>query len=216
MINEDNQLCFSKLESLPNSFISSSILLLNKIYEKCLSGGYGFDSAYEIAETHQNFFKNHDNALNILIKQESKKAALGAVFTGLGGVISLPITIPANLISTLFIQMRLVTAIAILQGYDVKEEKIKVLVYISLCVMPGKQKMWKTFVNLIHKSNQEVIKKISLNINNILISIMNLKHGTKIIRLFPFIGSVTGGVIDGLMTYQIGQFAKRQFSQLAS
>lgn len=216
MINQDNHSCVSQPEFKLSNLTLPLTLLINKLYAQCLSGGYGLDSAYEIATAHQKRFKHPANALDKLIKQESKKAALGAVFTGLGGVISLPITIPANLISTLFIQMRLVTAIAILQGYDVKEEKIKVLVYISLCVMPGKQKMWKTFVNLIHKSNQEVIKKISLNINNILISIMNLKHGTKIIRLFPFIGSVTGGVVDGLMTYQIGQFAKRQFSQLAS
>lgn len=59
--------------------------------------------------------------------------------------------------------------------------------------------------------NKEVITKFSQNITSNLISIISAKHVVKVIRIIPFIGSVTGGVIDGLLTYQIGQFAKRQF-----
>lgn len=49
------------------------------------------------------------------MKQESKKATLSALLTGFGDVIGLPITILDNLTSFLFIQILLVTAIAIKQ-----------------------------------------------------------------------------------------------------
>lgn len=212
MINQDNQSCVSQPESKPSSLTLPLTLLLNKLYAQCLSGGYGLDSAYEIAKAHEKRFKYPVNALDSLIKQESKKAALGGVLTGLGGVISLPITIPANLTSTLFIQMRLVTAIAILQGHDVKDERIKALVYLSLCVMTGKHKLQHICFDVMMKQNKEIITKFSQNITCNLISILCAKHGVKFIRVIPFLGGITGGAVDGLLTYQIGLFAKRQFS----
>jgi len=136
MINQDNQSCVSHPEFKLRNLTLPLTLLINKFYAQCLSGSYGLDSAYEIATAHQKRFKHPANALDRLIKQESKKAALGGVLTGLGGIISLPVTIPANLTSTLFIQMCLVTAIAILQGHDVKDERIKALVYLLQVALP--------------------------------------------------------------------------------
>lgn len=179
MINQDNQSCVSHPEFKLRNLTLPLTLLINKFYAQCLSGSYGLDSAYEIATAHQKRFKHLDR----LIKQESKKATLGGVLTGLGGIISLPVTIPANLTSTLFIQMCLVTAIAILQGHDVKDERIKALVYLLLCVMTGKHKLQHICFDVLMKQNKEVITKFNQNITSNLISIISAKHVVKVIRI---------------------------------
>ncbi|TSJ89539.1 hypothetical protein FPQ14_08595 [Gilliamella apicola] len=73
-------------------------------------------------------------------------------------------TIPANLTSTLFIQMCLVTAIDILQGHDMKDERIKSLVYLPLCVMTGKHKLQHICFDVLMKK----IRRLSPSLARIL------------------------------------------------
>ncbi|MWP48155.1 hypothetical protein GQ589_12045 [Gilliamella sp. Pas-s27] len=49
-------------------------LLLDKLYQLCLTGGYGFSSAYTLAEQHKANFPLHSDNLDKLIKHETDKA----------------------------------------------------------------------------------------------------------------------------------------------
>ena len=52
--------------------------------------------------------------------------------TGLGGIITLPIAIPANITSVIYVQMRMVAFIAHMRGFDLKDDQVRTLVYIEL------------------------------------------------------------------------------------
>lgn len=188
-------------------------LLLDKLYQLCLTGGYGFSSAYTLAEQHKANFSLHSENLNKLIKDEADKATVTGFITGLGGVLSLPITFPTNALSVLLIQMRLVTTIAILQSHDVYDERIKILIFLSLCVMASKSKLQQFCLATLMKQPNEVIRKISLSVIKQLISIISTKHSLKLIKVIPIFGGVMGAIVDRIITYRIGQFAKNQFNQ---
>jgi uncharacterized protein (DUF697 family) len=188
-------------------------LLLDRLYQICLTGGYGFASAYTLAEQHKARFPFYSDSLNNLIKQEANKAGTTGFITGLGGMASLPITLPANALSVLFIQMRLVITIAILQGQDVKDKRIKMLIYLSLCVMASKLKLQQFCLATLLKQPSEVVWKINLSITKQLITILSAKYSVKLIKMLPIFGGVVGAVIDRTVTYRIGQFAKNQFNQ---
>ncbi|MWN32872.1 MULTISPECIES: EcsC family protein [unclassified Gilliamella] len=188
-------------------------LLLDKLYQLCLTGGYGFSSAYTLAEQHKANFPLHSDNLDKLIKHETDKATATGFITGLGGIASLPITLPTNALSVLFIQMRLVTTIAILQGHDVYDERIKILIFLSLCVMASKLRLQQFCLATLMKQPNEVIRKISLSVIKQLISIISAKHSLKLIKVIPIFGGVMGAVVDRIITYRIGQFAKKQFNQ---
>lgn len=188
-------------------------LLLDKLYQLCLTGGYGFSSAYTLAEKHKANFPLHSDNLDKLIKHETDKATATGFITGLGGIASLPITLPTNALSVLFIQMRLVTTIAILQGHDVYDERIKILIFLSLCVMASKLKLQQFCLATLLKQPNEVVWKINLSITKQLITILSAKYSVKLIKMLPIFGGVVGAVIDRTVTYRIGQFAKNQFNQ---
>jgi uncharacterized protein (DUF697 family) len=188
-------------------------LLLDRLYQICLTGGYGFASAYTLAEQHKARFPFYSDSLNNLIKQEANKAGTTGFITGLGGMASLPITLPANALSVLFIQMRLVITIAILQGQDVKDKRIKMLIYLSLCGMASKLKLQQFCLATLLKQPSEVVWKINLSITKQLITILSAKYSVKLIKMLPIFGGVVGAVIDHTVTYRIGQFAKNQFNQ---
>ncbi|OCG17234.1 hypothetical protein A9G29_01790 [Gilliamella sp. Fer2-1] len=188
-------------------------LLLDRLYQICLTGGYGLASAYTLAEQHKERFPFYSDSLDNLIKQEANKAGTTGFITGLGGMTSLPITLPANALSVLFIQMRLVITIAILQGQDVKDKRIKMLIYLSLCVMASKLKLQQFCLATLLKQPNEVVWKINLSITKQLITILSAKYSVKLIKMLPIFGGVVGAVIDRTVTYRIGQFAKNQFNQ---
>jgi hypothetical protein len=188
-------------------------LLLDRLYQICLTGGYGLASAYTLAEQHKERFPFYSDSLDNLIKQEANKAGTTGFITGLGGMTSLPITLPANALSVLFIQMRLVITIAILQGHDVKDKRIKTLIYLSLCVMASKLKLQQFCLATLLKQPNEVVWKINLSITKQLITILSAKYSVKLIKMLPIFGGVVGAVIDRTVTYRIGQFAKNQFNQ---
>ena len=102
-------------------------------YEKAINGVTGVDSAIEMADS---YTKNSSDSLydqaNSLIRWQNTKAATSGFVTGLGGLLTLPVTIPANIASVLFVQIRMIAAIAHMAGYDVKDDQVKTMVYACL------------------------------------------------------------------------------------
>lgn len=191
---------------------TSLSLLLDKLYQLCLRGGYGLASAYILAEEHKTHYPSYSDSLDKLIKQEANKATMTGFVTGLGGIVSLPVMLPANAVSSLFIQMRLVATIAILQGHDVHDERIKILMYFSLCAMSGKAKLQQLCLKALMKESHETVKQLSLTVTKQLVTSLSTKHMVKFIKVIPLLGGVTGAVIDRIVTYRVGQFAKQQFT----
>ena len=106
--------------------------MLDWAYEKSLNGIPGTDSAYEMAE---NFLSKHDTidkAIDNLIRWQNTKAATSGFLTGLGGLIVMPVTLPANIASVMYVQVRMIAAIAHMKGYDLKDDQVKTFVFVCL------------------------------------------------------------------------------------
>ncbi|WP_252183584.1 EcsC family protein [Rossellomorea vietnamensis] len=106
--------------------------LLDWAYEKSVNGIPGTDTAYELAE---NFMSRHDSidkAINSLIRWQNTKSATSGFLSGLGGLITLPVAIPANIASVTYVQIRMIAAIAHMKGYDLKDDQVKTFVFVCL------------------------------------------------------------------------------------
>lgn len=101
---------------------------LDYCYEKAVNGFPGVETAQELADSYKNDNGTLVDKANSLIRWQITKAGTSGFITGLGGIITLPIAIPANIASVLYVQIRMVAAIAHLGGYDVKDDKVKALV----------------------------------------------------------------------------------------
>lgn len=92
-------------------------------YDKATNGLPGTPTAQELAEDYLSKHNSVESAIHSLIKWQNTKAATSGFLTGLGGIITLPVAIPANLASVLYVQIRMVAAIAYMRGYDLKATK---------------------------------------------------------------------------------------------
>ncbi|WP_233568125.1 EcsC family protein [Cohnella faecalis] len=107
---------------------------LDWAYEKAITGGVpGTNDAYEMAEEYGKKGDNVGAQIDALIRWQSGKSAISGFITGLGGIVTMPVTIPANLASVLYIQLRMIAAIAILSGHDVTDDKVRAMAYACLC-----------------------------------------------------------------------------------
>ncbi|HQP25999.1 MAG TPA: EcsC family protein [Smithellaceae bacterium] len=192
---------------------------LDWAYDMALNGAPGSSTAQELAEDYLKKNGSRYSQVNSLIRWQNAKCATSGFLTGLGGLITLPVAIPANLTSVWYVQLRMIAAIAYMGGHDSREDRVRTLAYICL-VGNGAMNIVKEFgINVGKKLAEEAIKKIS---GEILVKI-NQKVGMRLVTKFgekgiinlckviPVFGGVIGGAFDLASTNVIGNVARNIF-----
>ncbi|EHQ92328.1 EcsC family protein [Desulfosporosinus youngiae] len=193
--------------------------VLDWAYDKSINGVPGLDSAQELAEDYLNRSGSLKSKVNSLIRWQNSKCATSGFISGLGGIIALPVAIPANISSVMYVQIRMIAAIAYMGGYDIKDDRVKSLVYICLLGNAGKDILKEVGISIGTKLAKSAIEKISgqviLKINQAVGFRLVTKFGTKgIINLgkaVPLVGGIIGGAMDLSSTNVIGNVARDTF-----
>jgi len=192
---------------------------LDFAYDKAVNGIPGLDSAIELAENYRNNDCLHDQC-NTLIRWQNIKAGTSGFLTGLSGLLLMPVTLPANITSVLFVQIRMIAAIAYLAGHDLKDDRVKTMVYVCL--------VGNGAAELLKNLGIEVGKKVAINaIKNIpgkVIVQINQKVGFRLVTKFgekgiinlgkavPILGGLIGGTVDTISTNIVGNTARDLFA----
>lgn len=150
---------------MANELTESKIMQpLDWAYDKAVNGIPGFDSAQEMA---QDYLKGDDNLVdkvNSLIRWQNTKAGTSGFLSGLGGIALMPVTIPANITSVMYVQVRMIAAIAHMGGHDLQNDKVKALVYACLCGNAAKDIVKEIGIKIGTKMTEQAIKNISSQI----------------------------------------------------
>ena len=104
---------------------STMMKLLDWTYEKAIDGIPGLDTAQELGDSYLDRDGTLEQKVNSLIRWQNTKTGTSGFVTGLGGAITLPVAIPANVSSVLFIQIRMIAAIAHMCGHNVNDDRVK-------------------------------------------------------------------------------------------
>jgi hypothetical protein len=111
---------------------SKMMQVLDWAYDKAVNGVAGLDSASELAADYMSQGGSRIEQANSLIRWQNTKAATSGFISGLGGVITMPVAIPANIASVMYVQIRMIAAIAYMGGHNLKNDRVKSLVYACL------------------------------------------------------------------------------------
>ena len=154
-----------------------------------------------------------------MIKNQVIKCTTSGFLTGFGGIITLPVTIPANVGSVLYVQMRMIACIAYLAGYDLKSDQVQTLVYACLAGVAVtdviKQAGIKFGIKLTNATIKKIPGKALIKINQKVGFRFITKAGTtgiiNLSRVVPVVGAVAGGGIDYFETKAIANRAYKWF-----
>lgn len=185
---------------------------LDMLYDHAIQGIPGMDSAQKLADNYRQAFPTKNDAVANLIRWESVKAATSGFITGLGGIAVLPVTLPASLTGLLFIQIRMIAAIAIIGGYSVYDIRTRNFIYICLGTSAAKETLRLGGEHLLSRLSNKVVQGISKLVTTRLIGQLATERllGTAP-RYTPLLGGFIGGGLDWLTVRATGEFARHVF-----
>lgn len=194
--------------------------LLDSLYSKCIQGIPMISSPIEkMADDYLQHNASVEDAAKDMINKQVIKCTTSGFITNLGGVITLPVTIPANVGSVMYVQMRMIACAAYMAGYDVHTDQVQTLVYACLAGVSVMEVAKKAGIKIGQKGLENLIDKIP---GKVLIAI-NHKVGFRMLTKFgetgainlgkaiPVVGGVIGGGFDFIDTKFIGNRAYNQF-----
>lgn len=193
--------------------------ILDWAYEGALDGIPGMDSAYEMADDFLSKHDSTDKAIDSLIRWQNTKAATSGFLTGLGGIITLPVAIPANIASVMYVQIRMIAAIAHMKGHDLKDDQVKTFVFVCLTGQSASSILKKGGIQAgnafakqaIVKIPGEAIKAINKRVGFRLVTKFGQKGVVNLGKAIPIAGGLIGGTVDGVGTNIVGKTAKKVF-----
>ena len=186
------------MESSSQLTESKMMQVLEWSYEKAVQGLPGMESAEELAKRYLEKYDTVDEAINTFINWQCTKCATSGFITGLGGLLTLPVAIPANISSVIFVQIRMIAAIAYMRGYNLKDDQVKTLVFVALTGQAATDILKqagitigsKVGMNLIKKMPMKVIYQINKKVGFRLVTKFGQKGIINLGKLVPIVGSV--------------------------
>ncbi len=194
--------------------------ILNECYEKSLNGVPVASSPIDtMVEDYMSKYNDPEIACKQMLKNQVAKCTTSGIVTGFGGVITLPITVPANISTVLYVQMRMVACTAAMAGLDIRSDMVQTLVYACLAGVSVNQVVKKTGIKFGTKLAEQGIKKIPgktfAKVNNRLGFKFITKFGEKGIinlgKLLPGVGAAINGGFDYAETKIIANRAYKMF-----
>ena len=205
---------------MANNLTESKIMdVLNWSYDKAVQGVAGLDSAYDLADDYLKQEGSLHAQANSLIRWQNTKAGTSGFLTGLGGIITLPVAIPANVASVMYVQIRMIAAIAHMGGYNLNDDRVKSLVFLCLTGNAAKDILKDVGIVVGKKLAENAIK----NISGKTIIAINKKVGFRLLTKFgekgvinlgkaiPLLGGVVGATFDSVSTNTVGNIARDTF-----
>lgn len=196
------------------------IKILDSLYNNAINGlGKVSPSIEDFAKDYLDKEKNASIAAKNMINNQVIKCTTSGFITGFGGLITLPVTIPANISSVLYVQMRMIATVAYMAGYDLKQDQVQTLVYACLAGISITEIVKQTGIKIGTKMAKSAITRIPgktlTKINQKVGFRFITKFGEKGVinlgKLVPGVGAVISGSIDYTETKVIGNRAYKWF-----
>jgi len=195
---------------------------LDKLYTQVIEGApqYGFEAVPSLANYYLQGTQTLTQKINNLIRMQNIKAATSGFVTNLGGLITLPITIPVDLAVSSWVQLRMICAIAHMCGYDLRHDKVRTLVYMCFVGMSLQEVLQKVGAQVASALTRKAI--ISL-LSKRLIGEINKAIGVKLLtrfgttgivqigKLVPILGGLVGATFNAVAMNFSGTVARDTF-----
>lgn len=194
--------------------------ILNSLYIKSVNGIPKVSLPVDdLVEDYIKKNLNVEEAAKSLINNSTIKCGTSGFLTGFGGFATMIATLPANITSVMYVQLRMCCAIAKMAGYDIHSDQVQTLIYACLTGSAMSDILKQAGIKFGQKFGVAMVKKIPGKT----ITAINQKVGFRFVTKFgekgivnlgkvvPVLGAFIGGGIDVASTRIIGYNAYKVF-----
>ena len=194
--------------------------LVAQVVEFGIRGVGPLSPAVETADEHLiTAGGDREEAIRRLIATHVRLAAVSGFVTGLGGIVTLPVTVPAAMAGMYIIATRMCAGIAHLRGYDVETDEVRSGVLVALLGSAGTAVLRNTGVQIGQKSTAAALERLPASalteVNNRvgykLVSKAGEKGVINLTKFVPLVGGPIGAAVDGISCKTIAGHAMRTF-----
>jgi len=160
-----------------------------------------------------------EDAIGDLIDSHVRMAGVQGFVTNVGGLVTLALSIPANVTGLTLLQCHLVAGIAHLRGYDLNDPRVRNAVLACLLGEDTVRELLKhkrlpsspmaLATSPVH--DPELDRRIAAEVTTEMVAKIGGRSAALVVgRRLPVLGGGVGAVTDGLSTWQIGRYARRE------
>ncbi|MBO9522754.1 MAG: EcsC family protein [Nocardioidaceae bacterium] len=188
---------------------------------QAITGVGPLPSAAAAAEKQLEQNHGHRNrAIHDVIENHVRYAGVQGFLTNLGGLVTMAVTVPANIAGLALLQCRMVAGILHLRGYDLDDPRARDAILASLL---GEERV----LHLVKKHQlpgtpTEIANAITHNpdldrelANEVAAELIARAAGkrlaTTVGRRVPVVGGMVGAGTDAFVTWRIGRYVDREF-----
>lgn len=196
-----------------------------KVVENLLDTGIvgkgPFDSAASVAASAlKKNGGNVEGAVDDVIKSHLTLAAAGGFVTSVGGFITLPVALPANVLGFYLLATRMTASVASLRGHDISQPQVRTAVLLTLVGADAEDLLAKAGMvsptgRLTNLAAQRLPGPALMVVNKAvgfrLLTTAGQKTFSRFGRNVPLVGGVVGAGLDGWLIKRISENARREF-----
>ena len=166
---------------------------------------------------------DRDKAIAALARRSTVAGGIGGFVTGLGGFVTMPVSLPVNVAEFYLQAVRMVGGIATLRGYDVDEPRVRTAILLTMVGSDADDVLRKAGITT---AGSRVTSYALQGLPPAALMIVNKAVGFRLMRGVsekmlsrlgsgvPLAGGLVGGGIDGFMMKKIADHAMKEFPAL--
>ena len=202
--------------SLPETVI---VEVLDRLVDIGIDGLGPLDSAVEVSQAALLAEGDRRAAVTKVVADHVRLAAAEGFVTGLGGFITLPVALPANVVAYQVLATRMVAAIAHLMGHDLTREDTQTAILLVMSGDDAPDILSKVGINkglgsVASLALKDLPPSVLAAVNKAIAFRMMVQVGekglTRFGRFVPGVGGLLGGGLDAWMIRRLGQRAREE------
>ncbi len=198
--------------------------LVQKLIEVGIDGRGRFASAQQVADAALRANPDRERAVRAIVTRHLKLASASGFVTSLGGFVTMPIALPANVTGFYVLSTRMTAAIAAVRGHDLGERHIRTAVLLSLVGADADDLLRQAG---IVAPTGRLAALAAQRLPGPALMVVNKAVGFKILatagkdvfsrfgRAVPFVGGAVGAGLDAYLINRLAEHAKQEFPPAA-
>ena len=198
-----------------------ALTLVKWLADQAIDGVRPLSSARDLATEYlsNQSYRSDRERIEALIKWETSKNFASGFVTGLGGLVTLPVALPAGFAASWIIQARMAAAIARIYGHDLRSERIRTLIVATLVGDSIPEIATASGIRVgsgIAKAAADRLSRrgfieFSRRVGSRLLRMAGQKSPVSLMKGVPIIGGIAGGTFDAVGCRIVGKHARRLF-----
>lgn len=193
--------------------------LIERLLDVGIDGAGPFDSAQQVADVATSEQPDAEAAIDKIVASHLKKAAAGGFITGLGGIMTMTVALPANVVEFYLVATRMVAALASVRGYDIRRAEVRSAVLLTLVGADSDDLLKKAGVmstgRLANLASERLpgpaLMALNKGVGFRLASQMGKKGLTRFGKMVPVVGGAVGAGVDTYLLHRIADHARQEF-----